>query len=98
MIIRIVKLTFQEEKLPEFFSIFEASKELIRAFPGCNRLELLQEANNPQTIMTYSWWDNEDALESYRHSELFKSTWAKTNPLFSDRAQAWSMVQKEKLQ
>ncbi len=97
MIIRIVKLHFQADKVEEFLKIFEASKQKIRAFEGCQRLELLQEAENPSCFMTYSWWNSTADLEMYRHSELFKSTWAKTKVLFSDRPLAWSMNQIEKL-
>ncbi|MCC6723480.1 MAG: antibiotic biosynthesis monooxygenase, partial [Saprospiraceae bacterium] len=34
MIKRIVKLTFQPERLPDFMAVFEESKDKIRAFPG----------------------------------------------------------------
>lgn len=97
MIIRIVKLQFHKEKLPEFFQIFEDSKELIRSFPGCQRLELLEEESEQGIIMTYSWWNSADDLENYRHSELFKSTWAKTKVLFAAKPEAWSMNRREAL-
>ena len=97
MLIRIVRLSFKIEEVSTFLSIFEESKEFIRAFEGCNRLELLQDASDPSIFMTYSWWDNEAALEVYRHSELFKSTWARTKVLFSNKPIAFSSYSKELL-
>ena len=45
MIIRIVKMTFEPEKVNEFLEVFNSSKQLIRNFEGCSRLELLNEIN-----------------------------------------------------
>lgn len=97
MIIRIVKLSFQPEEVDNFLTIFHTSKDLIRATQGCLRLELLQQANQSNILSTYSWWQSEQDLENYRHSELFKTTWAKTKPLFNDKPQAWSFYQLAKL-
>tara|TARA_R110002049_G_scaffold282328_1_gene462149 strand:- start:27 stop:314 length:288 start_codon:yes stop_codon:yes gene_type:complete len=90
MIVRIVKLTFQEEYINDFITIFKESKELIRNFEGVKKLELLRCSTNGNVFFTHSHWESEDALEKYRQSELFKSTWAKTKPLFSEKAEAWS--------
>ena len=46
MLIRIVRMTFKEENVGEFLENFEANKEKIRNFPGCNHLELWQDENN----------------------------------------------------
>lgn len=97
MIVRLVKLSFKPEEVPAFLTVFHESKALIRAFPGCLRLELLQQTNEPHVLSTYSWWENEEALEEYRKSALFITTWAKTKPLFNDKPQAWSFNQLEKL-
>jgi quinol monooxygenase YgiN len=90
MIIRIVKMTFVTEKREEFVKVFNASKELIRNFEGCKHLKLLNDQNNPSIFFTYSIWGSEINLERYRNSELFKTTWAKTKILFSDKPKAWS--------
>lgn len=95
MIKRIVKLTFKEDKLQDFFTIFDESHELIRAFPGCQHLELLQGLDNPSICFTYSFWDSPEALDKYRHSDLFKGTWARTKVLFNDRPEAWSVIVRE---
>lgn len=92
MIKRVVKMTFHPEKVETFLQdVFEASKSKIRAFPGCQSMELLRDTAAPNILFTLSVWDSEDALNAYRGSELFQSTWAKTKVLFADKAQAWSM-------
>lgn len=90
MIVRIVKLTFREEEIEAFKKILIDSKEKIRAFPGVIYLEMLQCKDDPTVFFTYSHWESPADLENYRHSPLFKSTWAKTKPLFSKPAEAWS--------
>lgn len=91
MIRRIVKMTFEPNACARFLEVFENSKEKIRAFPGCRHLELWRAKAPNNLFMTYSHWDSEAALEDYRHSDLFKTTWAKTKPLFADRPEAWSL-------
>ena len=90
MITRIVKLTFKEENLDAFHNIWKESKARIAAFEGCHFVEMLQSKNPKNVCFTYSIWDNEDALNLYRNSDLFKSTWARTKVLFDDKPQAWS--------
>jgi hypothetical protein len=91
MIKRIVKMSFHPELVDTFLmEVFETSKRKIRAFPGCHRMELLRDTHQPNVLFTLSIWENEAALDTYRHSELFQDTWAKTKVLFNDRPQAWS--------
>lgn len=97
MIIRIVKMTFDPDRVPDFLENFENIKEKIRGFEGCRHLELLQQEGQPNVYFTYTWWDKPQSLENYRHSQLFKEVWAFTKTLFSDKPQAWSLVQKVKL-
>jgi autoinducer 2-degrading protein len=87
-LIRIVKMTFKVDYLETFHHIFEERKEQIASFPGCTSLELLQHDN---IFFTYSKWDDVAALEKYRSSELFQSTWALVKPLFSAKPEAWSV-------
>jgi len=89
--IRIVKMTFAPEKVNDFLTTFEANKQLIRNFEGVQSLELLNDKNNKNIFFTYSYWESEEALERYRHSDLFKSIWVKTKPLFTQKAEAWSV-------
>jgi heme-degrading monooxygenase HmoA len=90
MIIRIVKLSFHPEHVSTFKAIFEESKQKILTQKGCNRVELLQDVNTKNVFFTYSWWNSEDDLNRYRHSELFEEVWAKTKVLFNDKPMAWS--------
>lgn len=90
MIKRLVKLTFHENNIEDFKEIFENSKHKIRAMNGCQHVELLQDKTIPHIFFTLSIWDTEESLESYRQSELFKTTWAKTKILFSDKPVAWT--------
>jgi autoinducer 2-degrading protein len=89
--IRIVKMTFAPEKVSEFLANFEEVKHKIRAFDGVKHLELLNDKNKPNIYFTYSMWESEDHLNNYRHSNLFKSVWAVTKPMFIEKADAWSL-------
>ncbi len=93
MIIRIVKMTFQPEKVNEFLEIFNSSKQFIRNSKGCTHLELLNDIHSPTIFFTYSYWDSEDDLNNYRNSELFENVWSKTKVLFAEQAEAWSVEQ-----
>lgn len=83
---------FTEAGVDEFLSIFNRNKVSIRNFPGCTHLELLKDAEDPNTFSTLSYWDNEESLEKYRKSELFASVWGTVKTLFAERTQAFSLV------
>lgn len=91
MIKRVVKLTFREEEIETFLKNFNRNKVKIRGFEGCHHLELWRDIRQPNIFFTYSFWENEDKLNAYRHSELFKNVWSATKILFSDKPQAWSI-------
>jgi quinol monooxygenase YgiN len=91
MLIRIVKLTFKPENIPSFEQIFDASKNGILSFEGCNMVELYQDINNPCIFFTYSFWDDPSDLENYRKSDFFKTVWGKTKKLFAEKPEAWSV-------
>lgn len=97
MIVRIVKMSFREEKAQEFIELFEKSKESIRNFEGVEHLELLREHPEGSIFFTYSHWQSEEHLEKYRKSELFKRVWKDTKALFAKKAEAWSSKQLYKL-
>ncbi len=84
-------MTFQKNKIADFREIFEENKGYIRNFDGCHHLELLQVTKQPTVFFTFSIWENETALETYRQSELFISTWGRTKVLFSEKPEAWSV-------
>jgi quinol monooxygenase YgiN len=90
MIIRIVKMEFKPEKTDEFLSIFNQSHDKIRSSKGCMNLSLVRDINDPGIFFTISHWESSEALDAYRKSNLFISTWSKTKILFKEKAQAWS--------
>ena len=97
MFVRIVKMSFQPEKIEEFLNNFNSKKEFIRNSPGCRLLELYRDKTNPNIFFTYSYWDTEQDLENYRNSELFKGVWSQTKVLFNGKPLAWSVDKVESL-
>lgn len=97
MFIRIVKMSFEDSKIESFLENFNNHKEKIRHFNGCNLLELYRDKNNTATFFTYSYWESESHLETYRKSDLFKNVWAKTKIMFNNKPEAWSVDRIESL-
>ncbi|MFK7781663.1 putative quinol monooxygenase [Psychroserpens sp.] len=91
MFVRIVKMGFEPSKIDAFLADFEIVKHKIRAFEGCQFLELYRDKHNTNIFFTYSYWTSETNLEHYRNSDLFKNVWAKTKPLFNTKPEAWSV-------
>lgn len=91
MIERIVKMTFKPENTQVFENIFSNVKSEIIKSEGCKNVRLLRDTKNSCIYFTISLWENENALENYRNSELFNDTWQKTKILFSEKPMAWSI-------
>lgn len=91
MFVRIVKMSFQPEKVDEFLVNFENVKNKIRGFDGCEFLELYRDKKNANIFFTYSYWQTDQDLENYRNSDLFKGVWKITKVLFNDKPEAWSV-------
>ena len=91
MFVRIVKMSFHEEKIPDFLENFESVKEKIRNAEGNRFLELYQDKNDKCVFFTYSYWETEEDLENYRKSALFDEVWTFTKKLFNDKPEAWSV-------
>ncbi len=91
MFVRIVKMSFDENKIEEFLNNFHQVKEKIRAFEGCQFLELYQDKENTNIFFTYSYWNTEQDLNNYRKSDLFINVWSKTKILFNAKPEAWSV-------
>lgn len=91
MIKRIVKLEIHPQKISEFISLFKENKSKISACEGCLSLELMQDLNNEKVFFTYSFWQSEKYLESYRNSAIFHSIWSNAKLLFDDKPLAWSV-------
>ncbi len=91
MFVRIVKMSFQEDKIEEFLSKFENNRDKIRNSEGCRFLELYRDKKDSNIFFTYSYWESDAFLEQYRNSTLFKSVWAGVKPLFDAKPEAWSV-------
>ena len=85
-------MTFQPDKVEDFLSLFEGIEEKIRHFEGCKYLELMQDYHNPTIYSTFSIWEDDKALDKYRHSDLFGDVWPRTKILFADKPKAFSML------
>lgn len=92
MIKRIVRMQFRKSKVSRFLELFRENCDAIRAFEGCLYLELLQDTEDANTYITLSIWQNAEALEAYRKSDLFAGTWKQTKKLFRKKAKAWSLT------
>lgn len=93
MLVRVVKMHFSVNFIEDFKVIFNTAKSKIASFEGCNNVKLLQHETIPEIFFTISNWENAQALENYRNSDLFKNTWAKVKPNFINKAEAWSLVE-----
>ena len=92
MFVRIVKMSFHEDKISNFLENFEVIKQKIRNASGNRLLELYQDKTDPCIFFTYSYWETEQDLENYRNSELFFEIWTDTKKLFNKKPEAWSVV------
>ncbi len=90
MINRIVKLTFKDEYIQAFKIHFETVKSKITNNTGCEKVTLLQDANNPNVFFTYSLWLSEKHLDNYRNTEFFNKIWSKVKINFSEKPQVWT--------
>ena len=92
-VIRIVRMTFDPERIGEFERLFDERSSSIRKFEGCKQLDLLRDTRYPNVMTTISIWDSEASLTRYRQSNLFIETWAITKKMFADRPEASSYEQ-----
>lgn len=92
MIIRIVKMEFNDEDLDTFLGIFNKYSGQIRAARGVHEVHLKQDASDPCICFTLSYWESEDFLNAYRSSELFNEVWSQVKPLFRAKPKAWSLT------
>jgi quinol monooxygenase YgiN len=92
MITRIVKLSFQADKVDSFLALFDQVVTKVNAYPGCHHMHMLQDIHEPTSFITYSQWENEDVLNNYRDSDLFQTIWPTIKPWFAAKAEAWSLI------
>jgi quinol monooxygenase YgiN len=91
MIVRLVKMEFEEDQIESFRSVFNSAQPKIEKMVGCFGLSLHQDINQPTVFFTISKWNDEESLDNYRQSDLFINTWRKVKPMFSKKAEAWSL-------
>ncbi|PWJ44247.1 putative quinol monooxygenase [Sediminitomix flava] len=91
-ITRIVRMYFKEEERANFLAIFQEKQTKISGFEGCLDVNLYADLAVPNVCTTISIWESAEALEAYRNSELFITTWKRVKPLFSQKAEAVSYV------
>lgn len=91
MFVRIVKMSFEPTKVDEFLNLFDAKKDLIRNFKGCEFLELYRDKQHDNIFFSYSYWENEECLHNYRHSDFFISVWTEIKKSFNNKPEAWSV-------
>ena len=89
MIRRIVKLPIApgSENGAKFEALFQTYKKAIAAAEGCTEVQLLASHD---CFFTFSLWQSEQALNNYRHSEVFGEVWPQTKALFSGAPEAWT--------
>jgi quinol monooxygenase YgiN len=91
MIVRLVKLTIEREKLNEALQLLEEIAPRVRAMEGCHFLEISRGiAPRENEIITYSQWDSVDHLNAYRDTELFGNFWNDLKTRFEKPASARS--------
>jgi heme-degrading monooxygenase HmoA len=91
-IIRIVRMTFTQETLLQFESVFKKHEVAIGGQSGCFHVELVRDSINPLVRATVSRWDSEESLNNYRKSELFGVVWPETKRLFAAAPEVVSYV------
>ena len=91
MITRLVKLSLQADKAGDFEALFYQTQSLIEDFEGCHKTNLFKISGNACQYFTISYWNTEQDLENYRASALFKDVWSQVKPLFSEKAEAWTL-------
>lgn len=91
MITRVVKMQFKTELEGQFLGVFHHAQDKIRGAEGCLEMRLYKVKSEHVIYMTISRWENEEFLEKYRKSDLFRTTWAATKALFSGTPEAWTL-------
>ena len=84
-------MTFHEESVGDFLTVFNRYKHRIRSAKGCTHLQLWRDQDSPNILFTYSHWEDPEYLEAYRHSETFTEVWPQAKALFSKKPVAWSV-------
>lgn len=93
MITRIVKLTFAPKHIDTFVALYSEANRTIKSMPGCLEVVLLRDSKYENIIYTISKWSSEEALNNYRKTDFFASTWQKTKALFCAKPDATTLYE-----
>jgi quinol monooxygenase YgiN len=83
MIVRIVRMEFQPNRVHDFLTVFRAAESKIRNFSGCRQMEIYRDHDRENVFYTISHWDSLQHLNDYRNSEVFHRTWEPVKELFA---------------
>lgn len=90
---RIVMLYFEPGFARTFEEIFEKHRKRLLDLDGCDEVKVYRGADNSDDFITVSRWRDDESLQAYRKSELFREVWSKVKPRFRKRAEAFSFLQ-----
>ncbi len=90
MVSRLVELQLKAENIDKAKILLSDIAPQVKAMPGCSHLEILMDLHDRCHITTYSHWDSEADLDTYRQTDTFKNFWAEVKPMFAKPAKAWS--------
>ena len=63
-IIRIVRMSFESDRVADFLAMFAERYPLIKHFEGCISLRLMQDEQHPNVYYTISEWKSAQQLEA----------------------------------
>jgi len=92
-LLRIVRMSFIPELVPEFLEMFYETQPKIASMEGCLSVEIMQDISQSNVYYTLSRWRSEADLNAYRSSGLFKITWTKTKAMFQDKPLVYSLIE-----
>ena len=72
MLVQVVYLEVQPEKLEAFLTEARANAQASRAEADVTQFDLLQQSDSPHRFMLYEVYRDEAALETHRHTPHFQ--------------------------
>ncbi len=89
MILRLVGLPVNPERVIDLEDTFARAQPRIAALPNCHHVSLLRTGSDDEPdYLTLSIWTDREDLETYRRSDLFKSIWPPIRATL--RAEPWA--------
>ena len=72
MLLRIVRMEFQEEKVLDFQKLLKNIKGKLSDFKGCQSIHLYRDQDQFNVFYTHSHWLSVDHLNKYKASFFLK--------------------------